>query len=109
MTMRLLKAIALISVALPSGAFATSWTFQTVGQLQVDSGTGCYYFTLIGVTQADPVSPSPWFAMPMSQAGAKDSYATLLAAKLSGQQVTATTNGTVVCGGYALVTWVVMH
>ncbi len=110
MKTRLARVLALALIALPSGALAgTTWANRTVGQIQgSDSGTDCFFFTLVGVTQPDPVSPSPWIAIPRSQYGAKDAYAILLSAKLTGQQVRVTTNGAIACGGYATVSEVSM-
>jgi hypothetical protein len=51
-----------------------------------------------GVAEADPVKPgNAWFAVSRTQYGAKDAYAMLLAAKLSGQAVNISTNGTLSC------------
>lgn len=69
----------------------------------------CIYFTLEGVTEADPVKPGdPTFAIPRSQYGSKDAYAMLLAAKLSGQPVRVLTRGTLACN-YAAVAQVMMQ
>jgi len=96
-------------IALPSIALATTHINKTVGSLQSTySGGDCFYFTLQGVTQADPVAPgSPWFTIPRSQYGSKDAYAMLLAARLSGTLVTVNTNGTTACG-YPIATEVRM-
>jgi hypothetical protein len=62
------------------------------------------YFTLGGVTDADPALgiSSPWFAMVRGSDDAKAVYATLLAAKSTGASVRITTSGSTVCG-YAQV------
>ena len=82
------------------GSAATSWLGKNVGTLQSTfEGADCFYFTLEGVSQADPILPgSPWFAIPRTQYGAKDAYAMLLSAKLSGQPVNVVTNGAAACG-----------
>lgn len=71
--------------------------------------TNCFYFTLQGITEADPVVPGgQWFAIHKSQAHAQDQYAMLLAAKLSDAPVRITTSGTVACG-YAAVRYVILE
>ena len=70
--------------------------------------TNCFYFTLQGVTQADPVVPGQWFAIHKSQAHAADQYAMLLAAKLSDAPVRITTSGAIVCG-YAGVRYMILE
>ena len=98
---RYLKSIALIILlASPSVVLAVNWYNKSMGQLQsMYDGADCIYFTLGGVSEADPVKPGdPWFAIPRSQYGAKDAYAMLLSAKLSGQVVNVATRGTLSCG-----------
>lgn len=88
-------------LVLPSISYsAIQWNSKSVGQLQSAAiGADCIYFTLIGVNEADPVMPgNPWFAMARTQYGAKDTYAMLLSAKLTGQLVSVVTTNTVVCG-----------
>ena len=70
------------------------WT-STILQLQPPlSNQDCVFFTLNGVSEADPVVPgSPWFAMPRTQTGFNEVYAALLAAKISGTTVTISTTG----------------
>jgi len=69
----------------------------------------CFYFTLQGVSEADPAKPGdPMFAIPRTQYGAKDAYAMLLAAKISGEPVVVKTRGTLACG-YAAVAEVQMQ
>jgi hypothetical protein len=61
--------------------------------------TACFYFTLEGVTTADPLAPgSEWFAMERDANGAKEILATLLAARVSGTPVTVYTSGELRCG-----------
>jgi hypothetical protein len=63
------------------------------------AGDNCFYFTLQGVTEADPVKPgSPWFAISRSDTGAKDAMATLLSAKYQGIAIRVFSNGTLTCG-----------
>lgn len=74
-----------------------------------DTTRDCVFFTLSGVTQADPASPSsPWFAIPRSHPNFKEQYALLLAARLSGTPVDVETTGTLLggCGSHVEVKWV---
>ena len=110
-SLRVWKCLAVLTlVAVPSIALAVSWFGKNVGQLQSTFiGSDCFYFTLAGVTEADPVKPgSPWFAIQRSQFGSKDAYAMLLAAKLSGQTVYVSTNGSLTCG-YVTAVEVIMQ
>ena len=108
---RYVSKIVVVAVAcLPFVATAVSWTNKTVGRIQATYNlANCIYFTLDGVTEADPVMPGvPWFAIPRTQYGAQDGYAALLAAKMAGTEVQVNTNGTTACG-YALATEVILH
>lgn len=78
----------------------------TVGPIQTPTPTAnCAYFQLVGVAQADPVAPgNAWFAIPATQNGFAEIYATLVAAKISGATVTAATTGALAdssCGAFA--------
>jgi hypothetical protein len=101
----------LLSAALPSAAFAMlDWANKSVGMLSSTyDGADCYYFTLQGVAEADPIKPGdPMFAIPRAQYGAKDGYAMLLGAKLAGRTVRVLTRGTIACG-YASVAQIMME
>jgi hypothetical protein len=73
---------------------------RKVGTLQAFyDGADCVFFKLEGVTQADPIKPNdPMFAIAATQAGAKNAYAALLAAKLAGLMPIVRTRGNLVCG-----------
>src|SRR5687768_11964373 len=88
---------------------AAAWINKHVGQLQSsNAGADCFYFTLDGVAEADPVVPGAnWFAIPRTQNGSRDAYAMILSAKISGMTVRVHTNGTVSCG-YATASEVFM-
>ena len=95
----------------PVNLFAMQdWPTKNVSTLMTAyDGADCFYFTLKGVAEADPVKPGdPTFAIPRTQFGAKDGYAMLLAAKLSGSTVRVVTRGTLSCG-YASVAWITME
>lgn len=97
-----------ISVCAPS--FGMVWSNKNVGRLSSTyDSADCIYFTLEGVTEADPIKPGdPMFAIPRTQYGAKDGYAMLLSAKLTGQPVFVVTRGTLACG-YASVAQILMQ
>ena len=83
----------------------------TVAYLQGYSASfDCFYFTLNGVSVADPnvSSGGPWIAFPRGTDAAKDVYATLLAAKATGASVSISTTGTPICGGYTGINQVLL-
>ena len=84
---------------LTSGAAATTHANKQVDVLQsFYDRSDCIYFKLVDVPEADPIRPgSPWFAVERSQSGAKDLFASLLAAKLAGKTVKVVTRGEVRC------------
>jgi hypothetical protein len=91
-------------------ANAAAWSTKTVSGLQpFYVSSNCYYFSLEGVSEADPAVPgSPWFAVDRTaHLGAKDLYAAILAARLSGSPVTVYTTGGTACG-YAAVSYIVL-
>ncbi len=102
------KVISIAALLLmPSIGLAVNWYNKKVALLQPSyDGADCFYFTLEGVAEADPTKPGdPLFAIPRTQYGAKEAYATLLSAKLTGQTVYVITRGTLSCG-YASVSQV---
>jgi hypothetical protein len=91
-------------VAMSSLASAETWSDKPVGTLSSSyQPSDCIYFTLIGVSQADPAVSGPWFSMPRSQHGAKEGYAMLLSSKLTGQPVSVSTGGASATCGFASV------
>lgn len=71
-------------VLMPSAGFAMlDWPNKTVAMLSSTyDGADCYYFTLQGVSEADPIKPGdPTFAFARTQYGAKDGYAMLPSCK----------------------------
>lgn len=103
------SAVIALAAAYSPAIQSATWT-APIQSLQSLSTSDCFYFTLNGVTVAEPTlgNNSPWFAIPRDQIGAKDAYAMLLAAKLSGTPVNVITTGNTVCGGYAQVSQVYM-
>jgi hypothetical protein len=74
-------------------ASAATYTNVTVTQVLTIAGQSgaslCYYFTLAGVTQADPSVPNnPWFAISTNaNIGAKEQFSLILTARVTGTPV----------------------
>jgi hypothetical protein len=109
---KIMNAFVICAAALvPANVYAMlDWPNKSVAMLSSTyDGADCIYFTLQGVSEADPIKPGePTFAIPRAQYGAKDAYAMLLAAKLSGSTVRVLTRGTLACG-YASVAQIMMN
>ena len=111
MRMLVTALIGLTFAAVSVPAQSALWSSKTIAKLQPDHLTDqCYFFSLDGVAEADPVrSGSPWFAVDRNNhPGAKELYATLLTARLTGTPVTVLTTGSMVCG-YATISYVVLQ
>jgi hypothetical protein len=94
-----------------SSANAATWTNKTIVQVQPGhASTDCYYFTLQGVSQADPVVPgSPWFAINRNtNSAAKELLSGLVAAHMSGRSVTVYTSGQATCGYAEVVSIIIL-
>lgn len=87
-------------------AFAiTQHLNKTISLLEINT-TGCHFFQLTGVTQADPVAPNrAWFAIRIDQPNSKELYALLLTARTTGVALTrVVTSGQIACGEAEAVT-----
>jgi hypothetical protein len=78
----------------------TQYNTKEVTTLELNT-TGCHFFQISGVNQADPVVPnSPWFAIPIAAGNnAKEMLAVVLTARATGtplSRVVAT--GNIACG-----------
>lgn len=111
-----MKRIQVLAAALVP-AFADTHAFAQVNYVDKKiselhgfyDGADCAYFKLEGVAQADPVKPNePFFAISRSQFGAKEAFATLLAAKVAGLAPVVQTRGNIVCG-YAGVARIILQ
>ena len=93
-------ALAALLFLSPLMAAATDFEQKFVIGIQPSGDVAdCFYFRLEGVTQPGPAANGPWFAMARTQYGAKDAYALLLAAKLTGTPVSVrSTSTSVACG-----------
>jgi hypothetical protein len=82
----------------PAGA-AVTWTAKTVANLFPPDGRGCFFFTLEGVSEADPVLPgSYWFAVPITYQGYKELVSLLYLDKATGTTINVVTSGKTACG-----------
>jgi hypothetical protein len=79
---------------------------KTVSLLETDAVNSCFFFQLSGVLEANPIVPNGiWFAVDKNGTNAKEMYAILLSARLTGNALTRVlTNGEVVCGQAKVVT-----
>ena len=72
-------------------------------------GADCIFFELEGVSQADPIKANdPTFAISRTQPGAKDAYALLMMAKVTGVAPLVRTRGNLICG-YAGVAEIILQ
>ena len=104
MNLRIALALGLVGLAGPHfpASAETTHTAKRVEGILADSRP-CIFFTLDGVTLADPVAPdSPYFALSKSHASYAELNALLLTAKATGRPVTIATNGSTVCGHAAV-------
>jgi hypothetical protein len=92
-----------LSVSLPAQA-ATPHS-GTVDKFQWDFVNSCFYFSLVGVPNADPVMNGPYYAISLAAPGFAQAYALLLSAKVAGSTVNVVSNGGWsggTCGGSAV-------
>lgn len=87
---------------------AADWHLKKVSQVQVHAGNGCLYFTLEGVTEADPVvSGQPWFTLEPENTHQKEFLSLLMLAYASKTNVKVATTGKKTSGcGYAQILYV---
>jgi hypothetical protein len=107
MSVALSLAIFLAPVALGASSYTAA-----VDMIEAPSASAdCVYFTLVGVSQADPVAPgAPWFAVPRAHPGMREIFTILLAAQKTGSTVWVQTTGAAAggaCGSYVGVEFVV--
>ena len=102
MSVRVVRSMAVLLLfhVIPAQA-VSSWSGKTVQYIQPDSGNAdCFYFTLSGVSEADPIKPgNAWFGVNRAtHPGSKDLFAMLLTAKLTATPISVLTSGTIECG-----------
>ncbi len=96
----------LVSFALiffPSLGFAATHSSKNVSVLYPPDNRACFFFTLDGVSIADPASGNSWFAIPMTANGYKEIVSLLMLAKVASLKLNVTTTGNLICGGLAEV------
>lgn len=96
-------------ISLSAGVLAADFRNKTVQTVCGTDGRPCTFFTLEGVSSADPLTPSiPWLVLRQNSSGYKENLALLISAKIAGRLVHVTTNGVVApkCG--AVESYVVM-
>jgi hypothetical protein len=74
-----------------------------VGGLVAPDSRPCAFFSIVGVSEADPIKPGwPWMVIRQDQNGFKEAFAMLLSAKQSGTPIQVNTTGSAVsnCDGY---------
>ena len=103
----------LVATALVSSAPAAVHSNRVVGRIETpDMTRHCVFFSLQGVTEADPIRPnSPWFVVPADHPGFKEIYAALLTARTSGALVTVYTTGTAAatCDNHAIANFLIIE
>ena len=97
-------AIGLAFGMVASSALSADFFGRSVSYLSGGDSRPCAFFTLEGVTQADPALPGvSWFVLPKTHPQFKESYALLLSAKLTGKLVNIITTGAIDPCGHAQV------
>ena len=101
--------VAVSSMLLGASQMANAWTQYTNLEVTVVelNTTGCHFFKISGVTQADPVVPnSPWFAIPVTAgSNAKELLALVMTARITGTPLSrVVANGNIACGAAELGT-----
>lgn len=72
---------------------------KKVNNVQVNASNGCIYFTLDGVTEADPVAPGePWITVASENESKQEVLSLLMMAQASKSDVKVMTSGQIVCG-----------
>jgi hypothetical protein len=103
------KVMVALALCSAMGAASSAEYNGLVSDIQPNHSTAnCFFFRLEGVT-ITPASPGNWFAVSYTSNGAKETFASVLAAKLSGVPVKVTTLSTTptVCN-YAEATYVAL-
>ena len=88
---------ALLASAPPS--LAVNYSSVQVTNVFPPDGRGCFFFTLAGVAEADPIVPgNPWFAVPIGYQGYKELVSMMYMARSASIPITVVTSGTTACG-----------
>ena len=93
---RLLRLSSIALAFAPCLSWAVTHSGYQVDSVRPGGDRPCTLFTLVGVSQSDPVAPgSSWFSIPQTTTGYKEMVATLLVAKAAGRTVDVITTGAV--------------
>jgi hypothetical protein len=94
-----------------SVAGAVDYSNSQLSILRPGGDRPCTLFQLVGVTQADPAAPYVWFAVPDTLPDYSALVAGLFLAKATGSGIDVSTTGAVstTCGGYAIISAVLIH
>jgi hypothetical protein len=91
--------LACLFISLAASAAPGAFSGKRVSQIHGGDSRPCIFFTLQEVDLADPVVPTGgWFALPRSHPGFKETYALLVAAKLTQSPLFVATSGVLVAG-----------
>jgi hypothetical protein len=88
---------AIATLTFNNPASATLHPDTQVDAILVDARP-CVIFSLVGVAEADPITPGPNFALSKSHPNYAELNAMLLTAKATGRKVRVSTDGTLACG-----------
>jgi len=89
----------LVLSTISSFALGVSHYGKKVANVQVSPSSGCVYFTLKGVSEADPVTPgNQWFTLAADAPGLDHVMSLLLMSYATGETLKVSTTGTKVCG-----------
>lgn len=89
--------IAFSLLASSAATAATDRANLTVNDTLIDNRT-CFFFRIVGITQADPALASEWFSIPKSATNYQEMISMVLSSKLSGKGLHVMTDGTLSCG-----------
>ena len=88
----------LLFLLLPSISQAQNHISKTIAIIHSPDHRACAFFTLEGVTEADPVKPgNEWFAVPISHNGYDTIISMLLTAYSTGKPISVATTGALSC------------
>jgi hypothetical protein len=92
--------LCMLSCAPPALANKLFYGAKIVGNMRAISWCDGFFFTLQGVSMADPAIPAggPYFGINRAKPGANDMIAMLTTAKATGRQVHVNTSGLNFCG-----------
>jgi len=101
---QVVRALFVILCFASSSALCADFWGKSIGYLGGGDSRPCVFFNLVGVSPADPALPGvDWFVLPKTHPQFKESFALLMAAKLTGKLINVTTTGLIDPCGHAQV------